>query len=59
VVQITGKVQVVDPDVARVLNPDGVSSVCQNFGNYQVADNDVTLLVNTETNSLESCTREM
>lgn len=43
--QVAGNVDVVDPDILRSLNGDGITILGENLGNLQVANNDVGLLV--------------
>jgi len=53
VVQIAGEVKMVHPDVVRFLDTNGISSLSQNFGNDQVADDYVIFLVDAEPNTRE------
>jgi len=44
----------VNPDIVGLLNADGISRLSQDLGNHQITDDNVVLLVDTKTNTLES-----
>lgn len=54
VILVTGHIDVVDPDVLRGLDGDGVTVVGQNLGDLEVPDNDVGLLVDGEADTGEA-----
>ena len=54
VVQIARKIDMVDPDVVRCLNANGITNVRKDLRDLDVADDDVGLLKDTETNAVES-----
>jgi hypothetical protein len=41
------------PDILRRLDTDGITRRGENFGNLQIANDDILLLQHEETNSLE------
>lgn len=56
VVEVREQLDVVDPDVGRGLDANGITVVSLDLGDDQVADDDVLLLVDVETNVLEGGT---
>jgi hypothetical protein len=50
-VQVAGEVAVVNPDILRSLDGDGVTIIGEDLGDLHVADNDVGLLVDSETDA--------
>jgi hypothetical protein len=55
VVQVRRDVDVVDPDVLGGLDGDGVTIVGQDLGDLHVADNDVGLAVDGQTDTSQAC----
>lgn len=49
------KITVVDPDISRLLNGDGVTVVSLDLGNLHVANDDVLLPIDGEADALKSC----
>lgn len=44
----------IDPNIIRCLNGDGITIVGKDFGDFQVPDDDVGLLVDGEANAREA-----
>lgn len=53
VVHVGRQVAVVDPDVGRGLDGDGITSIGENLGDLNVADDDVGLVLDAETNTVQ------
>lgn len=53
-VQVAGNVHVVDPNILRSLNGDGITIFRKNLGNLHVSNNDVRLLVDGEADASEA-----
>ena len=53
VVEIARQVDMVNPNLRRLLDTEGVTSACLDLRDLEVADDDVRLLVDTETNTLQ------
>ena len=52
-ITVAGEVAVIDPNVVRGLNTNGVSRASKNFGNFQVTENDVALVEDADADALE------
>lgn len=52
--EVTGEVDVVNPDLRGVLNANSVTSISQNLGDLEVTDDDVRCVENAETDTVES-----
>ena len=55
VVAVAGEVDVVDPDVRRGLDADGVARRGENLGDLEVAQDDVGLVQDAHADTLEGC----
>ena len=56
-VLITREVNVINPNLAGCLNSNGISSLSQDLGDLQVAQDNVGLLEHTKPNSNKSCSK--
>lgn len=53
-ISVAGKINVVDPDLGRRLDCNGVSSRSEDLGYLEVADDDVLSIKNAETDANKS-----
>lgn len=53
VVPVAREVEVVDPDLVSRLNPESITNTGEDFGNLHIANDDVALLEDTETNAVQ------
>lgn len=53
-VPVTGEVDVVDPDLVSGLDTKSITNIGKDLGDLDVTDDNVALLENTETNTVES-----
>lgn len=54
-IPITGEVDVVNPNILRVLNSNRIASISQNLGDLYIADDDIAGIDNSEADAVKGC----
>lgn len=55
VIHVRGKITVINPDALSILNPNSISSICQDLLDLEVTDDDVGFVKDTKTDADKSC----